>query len=296
MKGHYIVKINSRCNANCCFCADSREIRSNEDFEHDKLIKDLEKNRKKFDSLIISGGEPTIYKKLFEYIKYAKHRCKYKHITLTTNGFMLAYSNFTDKLIECGVDSFIISFATSDEKMYDAIYKVKGAFRHVDKAISNIKKRNKGIRINSVVHKLNYKNLANTVSYLIDKNVDSIQLSFMNPVGSSMVNGKSAIALPFKEIMPYVKDAFKVAEKLDFDGLFIENIPICVAREFSNKVSDLKKPEENKDYYNYCKTKPEKCNECIHFAVCDGVWEKYLKQFGDEELEPIKKVVMTNGI
>jgi MoaA/NifB/PqqE/SkfB family radical SAM enzyme len=296
MKGHYIVKINSRCNANCCFCADSREIRSNEDFEHDKLIKDLEKNRKKFDSLIISGGEPTIYKKLFEYIKYAKHRCKYKHITLTTNGFMLAYSNFTDKLIECGVDSFIISFATSDERMYDATYKVKGAFKYVDKAISNIKKRKKGIRINSVVHKLNYKNIVNTVVYLINKNVDYIQLSFMNPVGSSMVNGKSAIAITFGDIMPFIKKSFEVANGLKFKNLFIENIPLCMAIEYKNYLSDLKKPLENKKYYNNCKSKPKKCQKCEYYDVCDGVWEKYLKQFGDEELEPIKKVVMTNGI
>ena len=98
MIGHYVVKIDNKCNFNCCFCADSKEVRNQEDFSYSELIKNLKKNRKKFDNLCITGGEPTVYKNLLEYISYAKDKCKYKHIVLNTNGFLLADDAFVDKI------------------------------------------------------------------------------------------------------------------------------------------------------------------------------------------------------
>jgi len=287
MSGHYIAKINNKCNSNCCFCADSIEVRSQKDIDYSKLISDLEKNREKFDSLIISGGEPTIYKHFFKYLRHAKNICRYKHITLTTNGFLLAYDDFVDRLIKNGVDSFIISFVTSNEEIYDGITKVKGSFGYATKALSNLRKRNKEIRINTVLHKLNYKDIEETVIFLINECVASIQLSFMNPVGSSVKEGKSVLAVTFAELLPYVKAAFKKADEMNFNSLFIENFPICTAEEFKSRISDLRKPEENKDYYNACKAKPERCKDCIHFEICDGVWEAYLEQSGDKEINPI---------
>ena len=286
MAGHYIVKINNKCNSNCCFCADSAEVRNQPDFDYSKLIYDLEENRKKFDSLIISGGEPTIYKNILKYINYAKDICKYKRITLTTNGFLLAYDSFTDKLIKNGIDSFIISFIASNKKTYDTVTKVKGSFKYATKALSNLKKRNQEVRINIVPHKLNYKDIEKTIEFLIKQKVDSIQISFMDPIGSSVVNNKSTLAVTYTKLMPYIKTAFKIANKLDFNKLYIENFPICIAKDFIDNISDLKKPDENKDYYNACKTKPEKCKKCSYFNVCDGIWKAYLEQFGDEEIKP----------
>ena len=211
----------------------------------------------------------------------------YKRISLTTNAIMLYYEDNVDKLIKNGVDTFLVSFSTSNERMFDAIVKKKSAFKYSVQGIKNVKKRGKGVRINTVLHKLNYKNIANTVRFLIELDVDAIQLSFMNPIGSSIVNGKSAIAVTYSELMPYMRDAFKVADEMGFNELYLENFPICIAPEFINNLSDLRKPDANKDYYNALKTKPEKCKRCSFVDICDGVWEPYLKQFGDNELKPI---------
>lgn len=289
MSGHYIVEINYKCNANCCFCANSKGYRSQPDLNYDKLIQDLKENRKKFDSLIISGGEPTIYPHILKYIKYAKNVCRYKRIAIATNGFMLFYDDFVDELIKSGVDSFQVPFQTTDKKVYNKITGVKGSYEYVTNGIKNIKDREKYVNNSTVLHKLNYESIQETVAFLINMGVDYIQLAFMNPIGSSVINGKSVMAVTYTELMPYIKSAFKKAEEMNFNNLFIENIPICVAEEFINKISDLRKPEENKDYYNACKTKPEKCKKCFYFNICDGVWEEYLKQFGDQEIRPVEK-------
>ena len=105
MPAHYIVKLNSLCNLNCCFCADSIEARGVPDFKYDALIKGLERNRQLHDSLIISGGEPTIYPNLLPFLHHAKKVCGYKRISLTTNGVMLSSQKNADALIHAGVDA-----------------------------------------------------------------------------------------------------------------------------------------------------------------------------------------------
>lgn len=287
MNGNYIAKINYKCNSNCCFCADSKNIRETEDIDYNKLIYELEQNRKKFDSLIITGGEPTIYNKLPDYVSYAK-KIGYKHISLTTNGLMLGYPNYADILINSGVDTFIISFATTDELIYDNITKVKGSFKQLNNALNYLNEKKVSVRINTVIHKFNYKNLKNIVKYLVLKNVKSIQLSFMNPIDeSAKTYGISKLVIKINDLKPYISDAIKEAQNLNFNDLYIENFPICTMEEYKDKISDLKKPENNKDYYNSLKFKPENCRFCVYYNICDGTWKEYLKQFGDEEFKPI---------
>src|SRR3989344_2798889 len=127
MPAHYIVKLNSLCNLNCCFCADSIEARGVPDFKYDALIKGLERTRQLHDSLIISGGEPTIYPNLLPFLHHAKKVCGYKRISLTTNGVMLSSQKNADALIHAGVDAFLVSFSTSHERMFDAIVKKEGS-------------------------------------------------------------------------------------------------------------------------------------------------------------------------
>ncbi len=287
MGGNYILKINNLCNLNCCFCADPIETRLLSDFPYEKLIKGLKEKKEKFENLIITGGEPTIYPQLIPLLKYAKEECGYKQIFLTTNGVMLHLQANADKLIHAGVDTFLISFPCSDEAMYDAIVKKKGSFRLAVEGIKNVKRRGKQVRVNTAMHKLNYRYLPKTIPFLAELGVDAIQLSFLNPIGSSMVNGKSAIALSYTQIMPTIDEAFIEAKKIGYEGLYIENIPACIASKYIPYLSDFRKPDENKDYYNASKAKPSQCSSCSMNSICDGVWKDYLLQFGDSELKPI---------
>jgi len=77
-----------------------------------------------------------------------------------------------------------------------------------------------------------------------------------------------------------------IIEALSITGTYIENVPICILPKFKDRISDLKKPEDNLNYYNREKTKPDKCFDCRYFNECDGMWKAYLEQFGDEEMIP----------
>lgn len=283
MPGHYILKLNNRCNLNCSFCADSEKIRRLPDPAFDDLMNGLILNRKKFDSLIITGGEPTVYKKLFEIIRYARDTCGYNRICLVTNGLMLSYKGFTDTLVKAGVDSFQVSYFALNENKYTALSRVKDAFRAVNTGINNAIAENKEVRINLVINKLNYADLPDITEHLIKLNVSSITLAFMNPSGESVVEGRSILAVTFTAVMFFIKLSFEKAKKLNFNRLYIENFPLCVAPKYMDKISDLYKPDDNKEYYNSSKVKIAGCKKCVYDAMCAGVWSAYLKQFGDKE-------------
>jgi len=280
--GYHITKLNYRCNANCLFCADAKEIRMQKDPDLEVLYKELKQAKETTCSVIISGGEPTISAILPDYLDKAKE-LGYREIMISTNGLRLVYNDYAQNLVCRGVNRFIVSFQTTDADAYDKITGVPGSLGMVSRGMQNVMQLGAAVATNTVIHKLNYKSLAVIAAHLIDAGVSNVQFSFMNPCGQSVVNGQSTMAVSMTEALPYVLDAINTAEAKTYANLYIENMPICVLGR-KDRISDLKK--ENKEYYNQSKAKPEKCRTCRHFEICDGVWRDYLKQFGEGELNP----------
>jgi len=248
----HIVKLNNKCNSNCVFCADSKEERQKPDPELSKLLSGLQDA----DTLIITGGEPTIYPHLQEFLQQVQNR--YNDIMLCTNGFLLAQKENVAKLKGFGITKIQISYLTNNPEMYYKTTGIKNSYKYVLSAIENCKSLGLTVSINTVIFRHNYTNLPEIVKELIDLEVDNIQLSFLNPTGTSIVDGKSKVMVRLSDVKPYINEAFEYAEALKFDNLFVENIPICIIPHLKDRISDLQKPEENKDYYNACKRKPDK--------------------------------------
>ncbi|MBF0363465.1 MAG: anaerobic ribonucleoside-triphosphate reductase activating protein [Oligoflexia bacterium] len=99
------------CNLNCGYCHNRSLLLSSERFQteiDDKKIFDFLKDRKKFiEGVVISGGEPTIWPDLLEFILQIK-RIGYP-IKLDTNGT-------NPKLLQQLIDNKIIDYVAMDVK------------------------------------------------------------------------------------------------------------------------------------------------------------------------------------
>jgi radical SAM protein with 4Fe4S-binding SPASM domain len=85
-------------------------------------------------------GEPTMFKRLFEIIKYAKDK-GVVDVNMHTNGSPLGH-DFNRQLIESGLDRLIISLNSTDKEVYEKIM-VGANFEKVYAAVENlIKQRN----------------------------------------------------------------------------------------------------------------------------------------------------------
>lgn len=72
------------------------------------------------DSILFTGGEPTLNKNLILFVRLAK-KLGYKDIGLQTNGRLLSYKNFCIKLMENGINEISISIHGSNKKIHDAM-------------------------------------------------------------------------------------------------------------------------------------------------------------------------------
>lgn len=277
-----LLQINYRCNANCVFCEvpDYFKDKSREP-SYDKVVSELKKRRKENNSLCLTGGEPTIHPRILEIVKYAKEECKYKHVRVESNGMMFCYKDFVEKLISSGVDHFQVSFHTINPKDYDRISSVKDSFSFVFKGLKNIISLGKPVSVNIVMHRYNYRNLPEIVSYIIDLGVSAIRLSSCNPFDRP----KKDSAIMLRNVMPFVDKSFAVAKSHSFKPIKLGDLPPCI----SKKIVPVKYALVD-NVPSILKSKPDKCLYCIYDKSCNGIWSAYLEIFGDSEIIPFKSL------
>jgi len=150
---HLVIKPTKKCPGKCLGCSSRQDLYKNisekmkfSDWKRViKQAKDLG-----LEKLTISGGEPTLYPKIYDLIKYSKSL----EITtlLNTTGLNLD----PEKILESGIDGITFSLESLDPEIDK---KIRG-ISYVPKILDTINKL-KGqlsININSLITQFNYKN------------------------------------------------------------------------------------------------------------------------------------------
>lgn len=286
------VLLGKRCNNNCRVCSicSPQDI----DYNSEKIKKQLligKKNRK--NSVMFSGGEPTLYKKLFDYITLAKSM-GYENIVIASNGRRFSYKDYCLKIINAGANIFFISIHSTNEDIHDYITRVKGSCRQEIKGIKNLLKFNISIIINLVVTKYNDKHLFDTINMLVKLGIININVRMVIPEGKAE-RSYHRFASRLSNLRFYFN---RIINEKNFRQLEImfERLPFCLMNEYRNieklpfmvlpNLEDWDGFKENLSQYNEYKKinrllfKPDKCKLCRLFNYCPGIFKKYLGIFG----------------
>jgi len=130
----------SGCNFRCGFCYnvdivnDSKQLK---EYSEDEILKFLEKRKKVLDGVCITGGEPTLYKNLENFIKKIK-KLNYK-VKLDTNGTnpKLLKELIAEKLLD-----FIAMDIKSSKEGYDKAAGIKVDLNKIQESIDLIRNSN----------------------------------------------------------------------------------------------------------------------------------------------------------
>lgn len=265
------IFLGNKCNNNCIFCPYRHEER-----KYFKSIDDIKKeiaSIKEKTNICFYGGEPTIHENLIELVEYAKS-LGFERIKLKTNARMLAYKDFTKRLIDSGVWIYEIKFPSHNEDVFNKVTQTE-SFDQVVKGIENLRHFNKFdekpfsafICIEILVLKGNYDNLIETIDFLLGHKINRIllNLNFLN--------------IEFKEVKEELSKAitFSIQNNLWISCL---GVPICLLKGYEEHVSEIYN-EYKKNY------KLEECKECIFYEVCIGFSESSKKYF-EKSIKPIK--------
>ena len=292
------LKIGFQCNNRCLFCVQG-DKRETIPFRDKEILKnDLKNNRKEYNSVVFTGGEPTLHPNFLELVEYSK-KLNYKIIQIQTNGRSFSYKNFCRDTIKAGANQFSPSIHGPNSKIHDFLTNAPGSFKQTVQAIKNLKELKQEVVTNTVIVKQNYKYLPEIASLLVSLGVDQFQFAFVHIVGRAWQNRK-LIVPRISKVIPYVKKGLKIgieAGKI----VMTEAIPYCLMKGYEKYIAEEIMPETKvieakfkiEDYKKYRlnkgKQKSSKCQECKYYSICEGPWREYPEMFGWEEFKPVKK-------
>jgi len=225
------LNIGLKCNIKCKFCYYLDRL--NDPFEDfDKLVERLVNFRKAdIDKLHITGGEPTIYKGLFDLVRKARE-LGFVDIGVITNGIMLRNKEYAEQCKEAGIDNFIISLHGHTAELHDELTQSKNSYDSILRAIKNLNEIGMPFQINHVVTKNNYRFLMDFSKLMIEMKPEIVTLLYFNPMNfSSALMGMSA---KYSETISYLHEAIDILEKNNVDVCF-KFLPLCALKNQHEK-------------------------------------------------------------
>ncbi|MBE6130219.1 MAG: radical SAM protein [Erysipelotrichaceae bacterium] len=224
------ITVNRACNLRCTWCyAKETGFKLNDELKIEDGIKIVDLCVELgIKTIILIGGEPTIYSKIFELIQYIKSFNI--RVVLVTNGVILKDINLVRKYIDCGIDSFSISLKASNSLLYK---KVTGydQFNNVMNTINNLAVLGAKFSVTSVLTNENINNFLAGLVEAKNNGAKSFGLSFCynfdinNETKQEFLrnNNPYILAKNFSNIYP------EICEKLKGCSFSLEqSLPLCV--------------------------------------------------------------------
>jgi MoaA/NifB/PqqE/SkfB family radical SAM enzyme len=81
--------VTHKCNLDCSYCTQKEPDVFSAELPTAETKRLLRKIRKETDSLVITGGEPTLRSDIEELVEWARYECKFRSLLLITNGTLL---------------------------------------------------------------------------------------------------------------------------------------------------------------------------------------------------------------
>lgn len=178
IKGAWLTT-NRSCNNNCSWCyASKAKNRDNYmDFEKSKKCVDtLEKIGVK--SVVLIGGEPTLYPHIFELSSYIKS--KGMNVSLASNGRKFADKDFAIKAIESGIKTINISIKALSEQEY-ITYTNSGGFEEMIAGYHNLIDNGGHPILSYVITSNDINRIEILLNLLKERNMNKIIFQFVKP-------------------------------------------------------------------------------------------------------------------
>lgn len=306
-----------KCNNHCKFCI-NRNLRDTETKDTAQTIRlMMEGISRGCNYAEFAGGENAIRPDFCQLVKCARD-IGYERVSVATNGRMFSYMDFAKKAVDNGLTDIIFSIHGHNSKIHDSLTGVDGCFNQLLAGIENILKLFSGtkniVATNTAIVKPNYKYLPQIGKFILKLfEIPNSEFIFADPSQGGVYDNFQQLMPSINECLPYVKECLSLCKK-DFNKNIVENLinnwavrymPLCRLTEYYPfQISDAREdivysnvqhvtPQGlAKDYIKsrrlYNRSKTKKCLSCTMYDDCEGVWNKYLEEYGDEELIPIK--------
>jgi len=306
------INLDEKCNQNCVFCvvkgANVGKFGSMKTEEAKKLIRRFINSGG--DTIIFTGGEPTLRNDLPQLIRYAERLRHLKNISVITNGVRLADNTYFTKLIKADqkkILNFSISLHSHRESVSDFLTATKGSYKKTINGIKNARKYQRQVSIYQVITTKNYKDLVLFCKFL-NKNFPEIRtITFAYPFPQGNALNNLWLFPRLSVLKPYFIKALNFLDKNNYNiniaacGQF----PLCLVPKFEKEaLKNIDFSEKNilgvvggkafhefemadRKWQKIHKTKTLQCRKCILNKICPGLWEKYVELYAFDGIKSL---------
>jgi MoaA/NifB/PqqE/SkfB family radical SAM enzyme/2-polyprenyl-3-methyl-5-hydroxy-6-metoxy-1,4-benzoquinol methylase len=291
-----LIKVGYACNENCSFChtLDVRHIDGDTSEIHAKIDRAAQLGHT---MVVFSGGEATIRPELFD---WAAHVVRLGMDTgLVTNGLMLAYPDFLERMLKLRLKYVYMSLHGGTARVHNLMVRAD-TFDAAAKALRNIAGRGLDVTINCVITAQNVTHLRGMVDLVLPYPDVTLKFSMTQPKGGGaklfdfIMPKVSEVAAHVHDAMTYgLQKAGSKGPRFTHDGL-----PLCLLPGFEGLYDDLKTDRfwtmvdiGEPDFFpvdDKAKIQPEPCRDCALRGPCPGLYRGYHEEFGASELKPVR--------
>ena len=291
----FIIKVGYSCNNSCSFCHSAGlthlgDLETTEIF--DRIDEALQLGA---ESILFSGGEPTMRSDLVE----LADQCRTRDVPfgLITNGRMLSYTPLLSKLLARGLEYAYVSLH-GPQQIHDAITRVPGSFAQTFEAL-RILDGISGLDVtcNVVVVRPNVEHLKALVSTLSVLRSIGLKFSNVEPRGRA-ADGDAVTPRP-ESAAAAVSEAmsFGIANERPLARFGVDGFPHCLDDRFpslqsdfyTHRIAGIREVDEEQfypiDYANM--SKPDACRGCLIGDGCRGSWSATWERFGTKFIKPV---------
>lgn len=139
------IYLNRSCNLSCVFCASDDTNKGLSDYQTAEYFDAfLELTAAKYDSIVISGGEPTLHPCLPQIIENSSKL--FKNIQLMTNGLRFSDGEYLQLIINSGITDICIPVTSPTPEINDALVGCKNTALIQTRGINNLLSIDRNIR------------------------------------------------------------------------------------------------------------------------------------------------------
>ena len=288
-----LVAFGFHCNLACTFCMveDSLGVEEGVTLEaFRELARDVDATRA-VRRVMLSGGEATLEKDLFEYVEVARSIAGVEHVRLQTNATKLASPRFAQRLAEAGVDEFFVSLHGATAETCDRITQVEGSFKAILNGIAQIAASDGRLYTNTCIVTHNYSELPALVELVAPFGPRGMDFWGLWPRLDR--EDQRALCAPVAEVRPHLVAALEACEARSISPV-VKWFPRCLLGSHARYQNDAQPTVLIQQ--SYWEDQPEFM--CLYEGICAfgrdnpcaGLSDAYITRHGWEErvLQPCR--------
>ncbi len=280
-----LVRVGFQCNQDCGMCWQGRDWGRYDSDAVLTWIEDLARAGAKH--LMISGGEPTMDRRLADYLARAK-ALGFERVTIETNAILAARDGLAAKLRAAGLDSAFVSLHSGDAATSDAITRAPGTHARTVTGIRALLDAEIDVELNAVMTREGLAHIAELPAFIAREfgghpRLGALMLSF--PTVSFDRELLPAI-IPDPEALHRALSA--TIERASALGVRVRGLdgpcgpPLC-AFDADPRVTDRAPVTGPVPFRRHLAP----CEQCSVSSACFGVHDMAANMFGDSAARPL---------